>query len=75
MLEEATLSGMAKHWQTGAPIPKPLVDKIRAAKNYRAASAMLSKSAPRLEGTTLYDLHSQRNSLGTSFILLFESFL
>ena len=32
VLEEATLSSMATHWQTGEPIPKELVSKIRAAK-------------------------------------------
>ena len=32
---------MAKHWKTGEPIPASLVSKIRAAKNFRAASGML----------------------------------
>ena len=41
MLEESTLSSMARHWKTGAPIPPALVAKVRAAKNFRAASAML----------------------------------
>jgi oligopeptidase A len=41
VLEQSTLSSMAKHWQTGETIPAELVSKIRAAKNFRAASAML----------------------------------
>lgn len=36
-----TLRGMAKHWKTGAPIDDEMVHKLRAAKNYRAASQML----------------------------------
>ena len=39
--EAHTLGAMARHWQTGAPMPAPLVEKIRAAKTYRAASAMV----------------------------------
>jgi len=34
-------TAMAKHWKTGAPIPAELVQKIHAAKTFRAASAML----------------------------------
>ena len=41
VLEEKTLTSMARHWKTGEAIPRELVDKIRAAKNFRAASAML----------------------------------
>jgi len=41
VLEAQTLQGMARHWRTGEPIPKELVEKIRAAKTYRAASAMV----------------------------------
>jgi len=41
VLEQRTLSSMARHWKTGEPIPQELVAKIRASKNYRAASAML----------------------------------
>lgn len=41
VLEKQTLGGMAKHWKTGAPIPAELVEKVRAAKTYRAASAMV----------------------------------
>jgi len=41
VLEEATLSSMARHWRTGKCIPDELVQKVRAAKNFRAASNML----------------------------------
>ena len=41
VLEKQTLGGMAKHWKTGAPIPAELVEKVRAAKTYRAAYAMV----------------------------------
>ena len=41
VLEAQTLQSMARHWRTGEPIPQELVDKIRAAKTYRAASAMV----------------------------------
>lgn len=41
VLEKQTLGGMAKHWKTGAPIPAELVEKVRAAKTYRAANAMV----------------------------------
>ena len=36
-----TLRGMAKHWKTAEPIDEATVQKLRAAKNYRAASQML----------------------------------
>jgi len=41
MEQPATLQAMARHHATGEPIPSELVRKIRAAKNYRAASNML----------------------------------
>jgi len=41
VLEAKTLGGMARHWKTGEPIPTPLLEKVRAAKTYRAASAMV----------------------------------
>ena len=46
---------MAKHWQTGEPIPKSLVDKVRAAKNYRAASGMLRQVLFALTDLALHD--------------------
>ncbi|WPB75485.1 M3 family metallopeptidase [Archangium violaceum] len=38
---EETLSRLARHVDTGAPLPKPLQDKIRAGRIYRAASMSL----------------------------------
>jgi oligopeptidase A len=55
VLEDATLRSMAKHWQTGEPIPSALVDKIRAAKNFRAASAMLRQVQFALTDLALHD--------------------
>ena len=55
VLEEATLSAMARHWQTGESIPKELVSKIRAAKNFRAASAMLRQVQFAMTDLALHD--------------------
>jgi len=38
---EETVMGFAKHFETDAPLPKDLFDRLVAAKNYRAGSAML----------------------------------
>ncbi len=40
-LHRPTLMGMARHYETGAPLPDALFDKLRAAKTWRAASAMV----------------------------------
>ncbi len=40
-LHPKTLAGLARHWQTGEALPQALVDKLRAAKTYRAGSATL----------------------------------
>ncbi len=40
-LHRPTLMTMARHYETGAPLPDDLFEKLRAAKTYRAASAML----------------------------------
>ncbi len=37
----ATLLGMAKHYETGEPLPEHYYQKLLAAKNYRSGSAML----------------------------------
>ncbi|MEK7412701.1 MAG: M3 family metallopeptidase [Planctomycetota bacterium] len=40
-LHRPTLLGLAKHWQTGAALPDALIDKLKAAKTYRAGSMTL----------------------------------
>lgn len=39
--DRGTLKGLSRHAETGEPLPDALFDKIVAAKNYRAATAML----------------------------------
>ena len=39
--DRATLKGLSRHAETGLALPDALFDKLVAAKNYRAASAML----------------------------------
>merc|ERR1712127_418383 len=51
----ATLKGMAKHWQTGESIPDELIEKIRAAKTFRAASMMLRQIKFALLDLALHD--------------------
>ena len=50
-----TLRGMAKHWKTGEPIDDATVDKLRAAKNYRAASQMLRQLKFAMGDLALHD--------------------
>ncbi len=40
-LHQPTLAGLARHWQTGETLPQAFIDKLRAAKTYRAGSATL----------------------------------
>ena len=40
-LHRPTLMAMARHYETGAPLPEALYQKLCAAKTYRAASVML----------------------------------
>ncbi len=39
--DRATLKGLSRHAETGEPIPDALFDRLVAAKNYRAGTAML----------------------------------
>lgn len=39
--EKEVLSTFARHYQTGAPLPDDLLAKMKRAKNYRAANAMM----------------------------------
>ncbi|MBL8611784.1 MAG: M3 family metallopeptidase [Myxococcales bacterium] len=39
--ERESLALFAKHWETGAPLPEPLVDKMQRARTFRAANAMM----------------------------------
>ena len=50
-----TLRGMAKHWKTGEPIDDATVDKLRSAKNYRAASQMLRQLKFAMGDLALHD--------------------
>ncbi|MCC6782288.1 MAG: M3 family metallopeptidase [Planctomycetes bacterium] len=38
---EPTLMGLSGHWQTGAPLPRELFDKLQAARTFRAGSDTL----------------------------------
>lgn len=60
-----TLMGLAKHVETGDPLPEALFAKLLAAKNYRAASAMLRQ----LHFATVdLELHSSYVSGGTESV-------
>jgi len=50
-----TLRGMAKHWKTGEPIDEEMVHKLRAAKNFRAASQMLRQLKFAMGDLALHD--------------------
>ncbi len=53
--QRKTLAGMARHVQTGAPMPGELLDKILATRQFRAGSAMLDQLAYLNIDLTLYD--------------------
>ncbi|MBN8526864.1 MAG: M3 family metallopeptidase [Planctomycetes bacterium] len=40
-LHRPTLAQLARHWQSGEPLPEHLADRLRQAKTYRAGSATL----------------------------------
>ncbi len=54
--DRATLKGISRHIDTGEPIPDALFDRIVAAKNFMAASAMLRQL---YLGATDMDLHAR----------------
>ena len=54
--ERATVQRFSCHIETGAPLPDDLFEKIRAAKNYRAASALLRQL---FFAVTDMDLHAR----------------
>ena len=43
--DKPTVKAFARHCETNEPIPDSLIDRVRAAKNYRAASASLGQLA------------------------------
>ncbi len=52
--DPGTLTGMARHWQTGEPMPGDLQEKLRAARNFRAGSQTLRQL---FFGSTDLELH------------------
>jgi oligopeptidase A len=54
--ERATVQGLSCHVETGAALPDDLFEKLRAAKNYRAASALLRQL---FFAATDMDLHAR----------------
>ncbi len=60
-----TLLGLTGHYQTGEPLPEPLFEKVRAAKNYRAGSMMLRQL---LFGMTDMLLHSDFDPNGSETV-------
>ena len=57
-----TLLSLTGHYQTGAPLPDSLFDKVRAAKNYRVGSMTLRQL---LFGMTDITLHTEFDPAGT----------
>ncbi len=54
--DRATLRGISRHIETGAPIPDDLFDRVVAAKNFMATTAMLRQL---YLGATDMDLHAR----------------
>jgi oligopeptidase A len=66
MLGEGGRPGLARHWQTGAPLPGELFDKLRAARTYRAGS----NTARQVYMSTLdLELHHRFDPDGTEGVL------
>ena len=55
--DEKTLYSFAKHYESGAPLPRELFDKLKAAKNFQAGMMMLRQL---FFGATDMALHSSR---------------
>ena len=62
---QPTLASLTGHYQTGAPLPQALFEKVRAAKNYRAGSMTLRQL---LFGMTDMALHSDFDPNGTETV-------
>jgi oligopeptidase A len=66
VLGSPTQAGLAKHWQTGEPLPRALFDKIVAARTYRAGSM----TARQVYMSTLdLELHHRHVPGGTESVL------
>lgn len=55
-LEPRILERHARHWETGEPIPKPLLDKLLRARNFDQAWATIQYTAPALIDMALHSL-------------------
>lgn len=60
-----TLLGMAKHYETGETLPDDLFEKIKAARNYQAATQMLRQNQ---FGVVDLKLHSEFDPDGTKTV-------
>jgi oligopeptidase A len=62
-LHPATLAGLARHWQTGEPLPERYIAKLRAAKTYRAGAATLRQL---YFARTDLELHARYDGTGSA---------